>query len=82
MDTVEPQVTGRRSGKRKQSPVTVPTESKLALSISEFCATHNISEAFYFELQKLGRGPRTMSVGRRRLISLEEARRWREECSA
>jgi hypothetical protein len=71
---VEPQ--GRR-------PVAaVPTESKLALSIPEFCATHNISPAFYYELQKAGRGPRTMAVGRRRLISLEEAARWRAERTA
>ena len=49
-----------------------------ALTIPEFCVSHNISEAFYYELQKDGRGPRTMRVGRRRLISIEEAKRWRE----
>jgi hypothetical protein len=50
-----------------------------ALTMPEFCVSHNISEAFYYMLQKDGRGPRTMRVGRRRLISVEEARRWREE---
>ncbi len=55
---------------------------KLALSIPEFCQAHGISEAFYYELQKHGRGPRTMRVGRRRLISIEEAQRWREGCTS
>ena len=67
---------------RAKSAVTEPTELKLALSIPEFAALHNISLAFYYKLQEEGRGPRTMSVGRRRLISLEEAKRWREECVA
>jgi hypothetical protein len=50
----------------------------LALTIPQFCKSHGISEAFYFELQKQGRGPRTMRVGRRRLISIEAAQAWRE----
>jgi hypothetical protein len=50
---------------------------KLALTIKEFCAAHNISEAFYFELQQRGEGPRVMRVGSRRLVSVEEAARWR-----
>lgn len=55
---------------------------KLALTIREFCDTHNISPAFYYELQQKGEGPRTMEVGRRRLISVEEAQRWREARTA
>jgi hypothetical protein len=54
----------------------------LALTISQFCRSHGISQAFYYELQKDGKGPRTMHVGRRRLISLEEAQRWREARTA
>jgi hypothetical protein len=54
----------------------------LALTIPQFCKSHNISEAFYYELQKQGRGPRTMRVGRRRLISLEAAKEWREQNTA
>ena len=62
----------RRARPQARAPPT------LALTIPEFCVSHNISEAFYYELQKDGRGPRTMRVGRRRLISIEEAKRWRE----
>jgi hypothetical protein len=89
MATVRPEVTSRKCGetvgtvaKRKRPKLVLPTEVKQALSIPEFCACHNISQAYYYELQKRGRGPRTMRVGRRRLISVEEAQRWREEQTA
>lgn len=52
-------------------------ESKLALSIAEFCDRHEISRAFFYLLQREGRAPRTMLVGRRRLISIEAAAEWR-----
>jgi hypothetical protein len=55
----------------------IATSPKLALTIREFCATHSISHAFYYELKKCGKGPREMEVGARRLISVEEAARWR-----
>jgi hypothetical protein len=70
MNTIQPQTTGRAPASDSQ---------KLALTIPEFCITHGIPEAFYYKLQKEGGGPRTMVVGRRRLISIEEAQRWREE---
>jgi predicted DNA-binding transcriptional regulator AlpA len=66
----------------KQRDITSPQRQDppaLALTIPEFCRSHGISQAFYYELQKDGRGPRTMRVGRRRLISVEEAQRWREK---
>jgi hypothetical protein len=51
--------------------------SKLGFSIPEFCQLHDISEAHYYALQKAGLGPRVMRVGARRIISAEEAARWR-----
>jgi predicted DNA-binding transcriptional regulator AlpA len=62
-----PEVTGRRGGD-------TPT---LALTIREFCDSHNISHAFFYLLQQRGEGPRVMKVGSRRLISVEEAAAWR-----
>lgn len=64
-----PEVTGRRIG---DTP-------KLALSIRQFCDLHGISHAFFYLLQQRGEGPRVMRVGSRRLVSVEEAKRWREE---
>ena len=62
-----PEVTGRRGG----------TTPKLALTIRQFCDSHNISHAFFYLLQQRGEGPRVMHVGSRRLISIEEAAAWR-----
>jgi hypothetical protein len=71
MNTIQPQQTGRAPA--------VDDSQRLALTIPEFCVTHGISEAFFYKLQRDGLGPRVMAVGRRRLISIEAAKEWREE---
>lgn len=53
-----------------------------ALSIDSFCEAHGISRAYYFKIQKLGLGPDVMAIGRRRLISVEAAARWRKKFEA
>ena len=60
----------------------VPATPRLALSISEFCEAHGISEGFFYKLKKLGEGPREMKVGARTLITFESAAEWRRarEC--
>jgi hypothetical protein len=50
----------------------------LAMSIREFCRAHRLSEAMFFKLQNAGMAPRTMQVGRRKLISIESASEWRK----
>lgn len=50
----------------------------LALTIPDFCQRHGISRAYYYLLKKDGKAPREMKLGRRRMISLEEAAAWRE----
>jgi hypothetical protein len=57
-------------------PPPLPTP-RLALSISEFCKAHGISEGFFYKLKKRGEGPREMKVGARALISFEAAAEWR-----
>ena len=54
-----------------------PPTPRLALSISEFCKAHGISEGFFYKLKKQGEGPREMKVGARTLISLKSAAEWR-----
>lgn len=49
-----------------------------AYSISEFCQAHGIGRSFFYKLLQDGRGPRTMQLGRRRLVSREEAAEWRK----
>ena len=45
-------------------------------TIPEFCAAYRISEGMYFKLQAQGRGPRTIKIGRRKLIRIDDARAW------
>jgi predicted DNA-binding transcriptional regulator AlpA len=49
------------------------------MSIPEFCNRHGISLSFFYLLQERGQAPHTMKVGGRRLVSVEEAARWREQ---
>jgi len=53
-----------------------------AYSILDFCRTHGISKAFFYELQKEALGPRVMKVGRRVLISRQAAEDWVREREA
>jgi hypothetical protein len=48
-------------------------------TIEGFCRDHNISRATFYNLAKLGQGPRIMKVGARTLISEEAAAAWRRE---
>ena len=56
------------------SPIDPPT-----YSITGFCEAHRIGRSFFYKLLKEGRAPRTMEVGRRRLVSREAAAAWREQ---
>jgi len=54
----------------------------LAFSIAQFCVLHGISRSFYYVLEQTGRAPKTLNLGRRRLITVEAAQQWREEMTA
>jgi len=60
---------------------TQPTERK-AFTIGEFCDAHRISRAFFYKLKAQGKGPRTMHVGTREIISAEAAADWRLQMEA
>src|SRR5260221_3396938 len=59
-----------------------PPPPQAAFTVPEFCAAHRISVAKYYELKKEGLGPVEMVVGRRRVIAVESAERWRREREA
>ena len=46
-------------------------------TVAQFCDDHNIGRTLYYQLEKDGKAPRSMKVGRRRLISAEAAAEWR-----
>jgi predicted DNA-binding transcriptional regulator AlpA len=68
--------------KKKRRGPPKKRSQELAMSITQFCDRHGISEAFFYLLQQRGQAPRTMRLGARVLITAEEARRWREERTA
>jgi predicted DNA-binding transcriptional regulator AlpA len=58
------------------------TGDKLAFGIREFCRLHDISPGFFYKLEKQGLAPRTVQLGTRRLITIEDAAKWRSEIAA
>ena len=51
---------------------------RAAFTIDEFCFSHGISRATFYNLQKDGDAPDTIRARGRVLISAESARRWRK----
>ena len=51
--------------------------TQAAYTIFEFCDAHRISRTHLHNLQKAGKGPRIMKVGKRVLISMDSAADWR-----
>ena len=47
------------------------------MTVMEFCEAHKFSPAFLYKLWKAGTGPRSVKIGRRRLITYEAAAEWR-----
>ena len=51
-----------------------------ALSVDEFCQAHRISRGTFYGLLRSGCGPQIMRVGKRTLVAVEAAERWRRDC--
>ncbi len=52
---------------------------RCAYSIPDFCSAHGISRTQFYNLLKQKNGPDIMKIGKRTLISVEAAERWREK---
>ena len=57
--------------------MTESVAESLVFTVAEFCESHRLSRSTFYELLKEGRAPKTMQIGRRRLISSEAAAEWR-----
>jgi hypothetical protein len=66
--------TFRASGRRRK-----PGD---AHTIPSFCAANHISEAFYFQLKRAGKGPREIQLNKRIIITPEAEQDWRREREA
>ena len=47
-----------------------------AFGIAKFCQRNDISRALFYKLDAQGKAPRTIKVGRRRLITPDAEREW------
>jgi hypothetical protein len=64
---------------RHSPPLTLATKSTAdlaAYSILEFCRRHEISRSTYYNLKRLGEGPRETRVRRRIIITAASAATW------
>ena len=59
------------------NPKPAPTDALDAMSIKEFCRRYGISDSFFYKLQREGKGPRTIKIAGRKLITHEAAAEWR-----
>ena len=63
---------------RARAPRPLPPVYELAaFSVFGFCVAHGLSRSLFYRLLRAGEGPRVMKCGRRTLISVEAAQRWR-----
>ena len=53
-----------------------------AYSIAEWAELNNVSIATYYRLRRLGKAPRTIEVGARRIITEASNSEWREKMMA
>ena len=60
---------------RKSATATGP---KPVSSVEEFCRDHGFSKTLFYQLEKDGKAPRSMKIGRRRLITSEASAEWRK----
>lgn len=58
------------------SSPTKPPAAQLGMSIAEFCQRVGVSERQFFRLDARGEAPKTVRVGKRRLILEETAQAW------
>ena len=53
-----------------------------AISIGAFCAAHAISRSGFYNLLAAGTAPKTIRIGRRRLVTVEAAEEWLQQMEA
>jgi predicted DNA-binding transcriptional regulator AlpA len=66
-----------KTGRKSRDP-----PERLAHTIPEFCQLHSISKAHFYNLLKKGKAPEVLCVGRKRLVTVESAARWRAAWTA
>ena len=65
-----------------EQPQSHSSIDRVAYSVDEFAHAHGFSRAHAYNLIRDGLGPKLMRVGRRTLISKEQAEAWRRRMEA
>lgn len=64
---------------RRADPSLPPPQ--FCLTVREFCQSHRVSKTLFYALLRAGRGPRVTKLGRRSLVTIEDAESWRRRVS-
>ncbi|MGF6968095.1 putative DNA-binding transcriptional regulator AlpA [Paraburkholderia sp. WC7.3g] len=59
-------------------PAVVETDSRRVFTIDEFCGAYHLSRSFYYRLRHTGRGPCEVRIGRKVVITVDDARAWED----
>lgn len=70
--------TQQESGSLQES---LPAEPAV-YSVAAFAEAHGFARSYFYVMLREGTAPKTFKLGRRRLITREEAQRWRERMVA
>jgi hypothetical protein len=72
----------RPNGSSREKWQSTGPPGAVAFTVAEFCEAHRISRSFLYSEWKVGRGPRFMRAGVKRIITGEAAADWRREREA
>lgn len=50
-----------------------------AQDVNTFCETYGISRSMFYKLQRQGKGPRLLKIGKRTLVTIEAAEQWQQD---
>ena len=53
-----------------------------AFTINDFCKAYSISRSLFYKLKEQNKAPKTLTVGKRVLVSNESAQEWQESMEA
>ncbi|MGF6636848.1 putative DNA-binding transcriptional regulator AlpA [Paraburkholderia sp. MM6662-R1] len=66
------------SGLSDPKTAVAETDPRRVFTIDEFCGAYHLSRSFYYRLRHTGRGPREVHLGRKVVISVDDARAWED----
>lgn len=55
------------------------TTSNQAINIKTFCKNFGISTSMFYKLRRQGKAPKSMLIGKRRLITTEAITEWQKQ---